>query len=117
MLEAGYGRPVRVEQSADFLGDRREDLARVDPAGHQRGHPVQRRLLLYQEGQFVPAGLQRALVLRVRDRGATRSVNSVIRCSVSGGSGPCPDPTAMAPHSRPSTWIGRATADRSPSRR
>jgi len=34
---------------------------------------------------------------------ATRSVNSLIRCSVSGGSGACPEPTAIIPHSRPLT--------------
>jgi hypothetical protein len=41
MLEAGYARPVRVEQPVDFLGDRREDLAWVDSAGppHYRSQP------------------------------------------------------------------------------
>jgi hypothetical protein len=63
---------VRVQQSADFLGDRREDLGRVDPAGHQRGHPAQRGLLLQQAGQLVPAGLQRGPVLRVGHRGANQ---------------------------------------------
>ena len=46
-----------------------------------------------------------------------RSVNCVMRCSVSGGSSACADPTAIAPHSRPLTWIGMAAADLSPSRR
>jgi hypothetical protein len=40
MREAGYAGPVRVEQLADFLGDRREDLGRVDSAGDQRGYPA-----------------------------------------------------------------------------
>ena len=48
---------------------------------------------------------------------AASSVKSAMRCSVPPGNGPRRDKATIAPQRRPLTWMGLATAERSPSRR
>ncbi len=68
-LVTAYAGAIRAKEPADFLGDRREDLGRVDAAGDQGGNPAERGLLGQEAGELVTARLQRGPVLRIRDRG------------------------------------------------
>jgi len=56
VINAGDERRLGAGQAAELIGDRAEHLGRPRPAGHQRGHPPQRGLLLGQLTQPPLAG-------------------------------------------------------------
>jgi hypothetical protein len=82
-LEAGHTGVVRAKQPPDFLGDGREDLGRLYPPGHQRGHPAQRSLLL---GQLTQPCLVRRITARPRAGGAAHIGAGVWRVHTADGS-------------------------------
>ena len=73
-LEAAYAGVVRAKQPADFLGDRREDLDRVDSAGDEGGDPAERGLLLQEAGELVTARLHRAPIVLIASAAMSSSL-------------------------------------------
>ena len=58
-------RRVATDEQADLTCHRRKEVRRLDPAGDQRRHAPQRRLLAREPGQLVPqvrVGLSTRLV-------------------------------------------------------
>ena len=98
VINAGDERRLGTDQVAELIGDRGEHLGRPRPAGHQRGHPPQRGLLVGKPTQPCLAGW---ITARRRVGGTARVGAGIWRVHNADGS---------PAHSGPATLVTAARA-------
>jgi len=106
-LEARHAGVVSAKQSADLLGDRREDLDWVDSAGYQRGQAPQCGLLI---GKLKQPGLVGWIMADLRIGGSAHVGAGVWRVHKADGSPMLGGPTRQVALARiaPGTPLQRA---------